>query len=71
MGRGRIVSILGAGGVGKTSIALQIGANVLQRYEDGVWLVELAPLSDAASPSRRRSRACCASPRKVDRRWSR
>src|SRR5579864_2857905 len=42
----RLVTLVGAGGVGKTRLALQVGADLLDRYEDGVWLVELAPLSE-------------------------
>ncbi len=42
----RLVTLVGAGGVGKTRLALQAGADLLDRYEDGVWLVELAPISD-------------------------
>ena len=42
----RLVTLVGAGGVGKTRLALQVGADLLDKYEDGVWLVELAPLSD-------------------------
>jgi predicted ATPase/class 3 adenylate cyclase len=46
--KSRLVTLVGAGGIGKTRIALQAGANVLEQYPDGVWLVELAPLTDAA-----------------------
>lgn len=47
----RLVSIVGAGGVGKTSLALQTGADVLSDYEDGVWLIELAPVDTHAVES--------------------
>ena len=46
--RSRLVTLVGAGGVGKTRVALQAAANVLDRFPDGAWLVELAPLSDPA-----------------------
>ncbi|HTU28737.1 MAG TPA: adenylate/guanylate cyclase domain-containing protein [Solirubrobacteraceae bacterium] len=45
--RGRIVSLVGAGGVGKTRLALRLGAELLDGSGDGVWLVELAALRDA------------------------
>src|SRR6516165_2596170 len=42
----RLVTLTGSGGVGKTRLAIQAGRNVLDRYPDGVWLAELAPLND-------------------------
>ncbi len=42
----RLVSIVGVGGVGKTRVALQVGAEVLPEHPDGVWLCELAPVDD-------------------------
>src|SRR5215469_6755267 len=48
-GRGRCGlprSRAGSGGVGKTRLAIEAGRNVLDRYPDGVWLAELAPLND-------------------------
>ena len=43
----RLVTLTGVGGVGKTRLALQAGADLLERYRHGVWLVELAPLTEA------------------------
>ena len=34
------------GGLGKTRLSLQIGADVLDKYPDGVWFVDLAPIKD-------------------------
>ena len=42
----RLVTLLGMGGIGKSRLSVQLGAEVMDDYADGVWLVELAPLSD-------------------------
>jgi predicted ATPase/class 3 adenylate cyclase len=44
----RVVTLTGVGGVGKTRLALQVAAEVLPRYRDGAWLVELASVRDVA-----------------------
>ncbi len=43
----RFLTMTGSGGSGKTRLGLQVAADVLDRFNDGVWLVELAQLSDA------------------------
>ena len=42
----RLVTLTGAGGVGKTRLSIQVGEELLERFTDGVWFVELAPISD-------------------------
>jgi len=46
VGKSRLVTISGAGGLGKTRIALHLAAELIDGYADGVWLVELAALPD-------------------------
>jgi predicted ATPase/class 3 adenylate cyclase len=41
-----VVTLTGSGGVGKTRAAIEIGWLVVDEFVDGVWLVELAPVSD-------------------------
>ncbi len=42
----RLVTLLGMGGIGKSRLSVQLGAELLDEFSDGVWLVELAPLAD-------------------------
>ncbi|MHB8496195.1 MAG: tetratricopeptide repeat protein [Casimicrobiaceae bacterium] len=46
LSRGRLLTLLGVGGLGKSRLSLQIAAEVLEAFPDGVWLVELAPIAD-------------------------
>jgi predicted ATPase len=45
-GTERLVTLTGPGGVGKTRLALKVASRQLDQFKDGVWLVELANLSD-------------------------
>ncbi len=42
----RLVTLVGPGGIGKTRFAVEVARTALDRYRDGVWLVELAGLGD-------------------------
>ena len=46
LGHERLVTIVGPGGVGKTRLAIAAGWQAADDYPDGVWLVDLAPLTD-------------------------
>src|ERR1700722_2828440 len=42
----RLVTLTGAGGIGKTRLGLEVARRLLPEFADGVWIIELAPLSD-------------------------
>ena len=45
--KSRMVTLIGAGGTGKTRLSLEAASELSATFPDGVWLVELAPLTDA------------------------
>ncbi|HWO03441.1 MAG TPA: BTAD domain-containing putative transcriptional regulator [Methylomirabilota bacterium] len=46
LGVHRLVTLIGAGGIGKTRLGLEVARRLLPDFTDGVWVAELAPLSD-------------------------
>lgn len=42
----RVVTLVGLGGVGKTRLAIELARTLVQNFSSGVWIVDLAPISD-------------------------
>jgi predicted ATPase/class 3 adenylate cyclase len=42
----RLVTLTGSGGTGKTRLSLQVAADMIEKFNHGIWFVELAPLTD-------------------------
>ncbi len=46
MGTARLLTVAGSGGMGKTRLTLQAAKEALNGFKDGVWFIELAPITD-------------------------
>jgi len=47
VGTARLMTLTGAGGIGKTRLAVEVGQRLAEQFADGVWLVDLASVADA------------------------
>jgi DNA-binding winged helix-turn-helix (wHTH) protein len=59
LSRERLVTVVGPGGIGKTTVALAVAERMIAAYEHGVWLVDLAPLSDPRLDENRHRQTSC------------
>ncbi|MFY9615612.1 MAG: adenylate/guanylate cyclase domain-containing protein [Candidatus Dormiibacterota bacterium] len=48
MADARLVTLVGSGGAGKSRLSVQLARELMDDFSEGVWLVELAPISDAS-----------------------
>jgi predicted ATPase/class 3 adenylate cyclase len=64
----RLVTLVGVGGVGKTRLALHAAAEASGEYRDGAWLIELAPILDAADVDEAVAAVFAVAPQ-ADRSW--
>lgn len=46
-GKARLITLTGSGGCGKTRLALETARQLIESYQDGIWLIELASISDS------------------------
>jgi predicted ATPase len=46
--KSRLVTLTGSGGVGKTRLSIQVVADLMDRFPDGIWFLDLAPLVDGS-----------------------
>ncbi len=46
LGKSKLIALTGSGGCGKTRLALEVAGRLVEAYRDGIWLIELASISD-------------------------